>query len=142
MPRTRRPPQTRLYATFTLREREILRAREQGQSYRTIGARLGVTPARVAQIAENVAKRLAEIARAEALASRTTDPLDTPVLLLPLSTRAINALRRHGKQTLRDLAFCQPDELIRMKNLGATSVHEIQAVVRRAAAASRKPRRR
>ena len=141
VPRTR-PPQTRLFSTFTERERQILRARELGESYRKIAARLGITPARVAQISDDAAHRLAEIERGKKLAGRTPDPLDTPIVLLPLSTRAISALRRHGKETLRDVLRCQPDELMKMKNLGLTSVREIEAVVRKAASSQRKPHTR
>ena len=68
---------------------------------------------------------------AKSRAARSDDPLDTPIELLPLSTRSINALRNYGVATLRDLGRCTRDDILRMKNLGVASVREIQESVRR-----------
>jgi DNA-directed RNA polymerase alpha subunit len=125
-----RPPQTRLFGSFSSREREILRAHADGESYASIAARLGMTPGRIAQMAKNTRDRMAILDRART-SFASGDPLDTPVELLPLPTRAIHVLLTYGKRTLRDVSACSVTELLRMKNLGAVSVREIQDVVRR-----------
>lgn len=54
--------------------------------------------------------------------------LDTPVLRLPLSVRARNALHNAGKQTLADVVVLSRYDLAKMKNVGTatrTEVHEL-----------------
>ncbi len=126
-----RSEQQRIFSAFTAREREILRARGRGESYAEIARRLGLTRARAEQIARAAEGRLAIVERAREIARQSNDPFDAPIEILPLSTRSVNALRAHGKRTLRDLSLCTPQEILQMKNLGAESLREIQAVVRR-----------
>jgi DNA-binding CsgD family transcriptional regulator len=126
-----RPPQTRIYGTLTPREREILRAREDGATHASIARRFGLTISRVGQILQSAKRRLDILERARKLAAATNDPLDVPIELLPLSTRAVHGLRAYGKTTLRHVAATSVEELLQMKNLGPTSVREIIAVVRR-----------
>ncbi len=101
------------------------------ESYSELAARFGVSRARIAQIITTAEKGLATLERAARIAARSNDPLDTPIDLLPLSTRSINALSRYGKRTLSDLARSWPDEILGMKNLGVASLREIQAILRK-----------
>ena len=50
---------------------------------------------------------------------------DVAVEDLPLQTRTINALKKHGINTLEELAQKSDDELAEIKNLGDKSVKEI-----------------
>lgn len=54
-----------------------------------------------------------------------TLPMDTPVLRLPLSTRARNALHNAGKATLADVVVLSRYDLGKMKNVGRVIREEI-----------------
>lgn len=50
---------------------------------------------------------------------------------LPLQTRTINALRKHGIETLKELAAKTDEELADIKNLGEKSLTEIQELLKK-----------
>ncbi|MCL1990183.1 MAG: DNA-directed RNA polymerase subunit alpha [Defluviitaleaceae bacterium] len=52
--------------------------------------------------------------------------LDMPIEELDLSVRAYNCLRRHGVDTVLDLASLKEEDVIKVKNLGKKSMKEIK----------------
>ena len=52
--------------------------------------------------------------------------LDMPIEDLDLSVRAYNCLRRHGVDTVQDLASLKEEDIIKVKNLGKKSMKEIK----------------
>ena len=52
--------------------------------------------------------------------------LDMPIEELDLSVRAYNCLRRHGVDTVQDLASLKEEDIIKVKNLGKKSMKEIK----------------
>ena len=52
--------------------------------------------------------------------------LDMPIEELDLSVRAYNCLRRHGVDTVLDLASLKEEDIIKVKNLGKKSMKEIK----------------
>lgn len=50
---------------------------------------------------------------------------------LPLPTRTINALKKHGIKSLQDLVNKSPEELADIKNLGEKSVEEIEKLLKK-----------
>ena len=54
---------------------------------------------------------------------------DVPVTELPLQTRTINALKKHGVETLQELASKTMEELADIKNLGEKSLAEISKLL-------------
>ena len=52
--------------------------------------------------------------------------LDMPIEELDLSVRAYNCLRRHGVDTVQDLASLKEEDIIKVKNLGKKSLKEIK----------------
>ncbi|MFA6981812.1 MAG: DNA-directed RNA polymerase subunit alpha [Patescibacteria group bacterium] len=50
---------------------------------------------------------------------------------LPLPTRTINALKKHGIESLRQLADKTPEEIADIKNLGEKSVEEIEKLLKK-----------
>lgn len=52
--------------------------------------------------------------------------LDMPIEELDLSVRAYNCLRRHGVDTVQDLAGLKEEDVIKVKNLGKKSMKEIK----------------
>jgi len=52
--------------------------------------------------------------------------LDMPIEDLDLSVRAYNCLRRHGVDTVQDLANLKEEDIIKVKNLGKKSMKEIK----------------
>ena len=50
---------------------------------------------------------------------------------LPLPTRTINALKKHGIETLDELAGKTDEELADIKNLGEKSVQEIKKLLKK-----------
>ena len=52
--------------------------------------------------------------------------LDMPIEELDLSVRAYNCLRRHGVDTVQDLASLKEEDVIKVKNLGKKSMKEIK----------------
>lgn len=69
-------------------------------------------------------------AAAERRRERIRTLLDEPIERLDLSTRARNCLEIASIATLSDLVFRAEDELLAMKNLGATVLTEIQRKLR------------
>lgn len=57
--------------------------------------------------------------------SELADLMQTPIDDLGLSVRTHHALRRAGKETLRDIAEMSRGELARIRNLGAKSLDEV-----------------
>jgi DNA-directed RNA polymerase subunit alpha len=56
---------------------------------------------------------------------------DVSVDELPLPTRTINALKKHGIKSLQDLVNKSPEELADIKNLGEKSVEEIEKLLKK-----------
>jgi len=52
--------------------------------------------------------------------------LDMPIEDLDLSVRAYNCLKRHGVETVQDLANLKEEDIIKVKNLGKKSMKEIK----------------
>lgn len=50
---------------------------------------------------------------------------------LNLPTRTINALKKHGISTLKDLALLDEDQLISVRNLGEKSIQEIRKLLKK-----------
>lgn len=115
---------------LTEREREILAGRRRGDTTSALAARFGIGRSRIGQILQTIDRKLATLQRAKAAAVISHDPLDTPIELLPLSTRAVNGLLQYGKRTVRDLIRCSPQEILQMKNVGPACLRQIEALVR------------
>ena len=50
---------------------------------------------------------------------------------LPLPTRTINALKKHGIETMSQLAQLSEEELADVKNLGEKSVQEVNKLLKK-----------
>ena len=61
----------------------------------------------------------------------SADVEDVSVEELPLPTRTINALRKHGIKTLQELVNKSAEELADIKNLGEKSVEEIEKLLKK-----------
>lgn len=59
------------------------------------------------------------------------DVEDVAVDELPLQTRTINALKKHGVETLKQLAKKSDDEIADIKNLGEKSLEEIKKLLKK-----------
>lgn len=55
----------------------------------------------------------------------------TPLEELGLSVRSLNALQRAGKRTLEDVIRLSREELLSLKNIGHTSIEDIEAAIAR-----------
>ena len=115
---------------LTAREREVLDCLDRGEGLAAIHRRLNLSRARVAQIASKIDQKLAAIEAAERNAAAGVG-LQTPLDLLPLSTRTRNGLQRAGCRTLDDAAQLSDQEVLEIKNLGLTSLRELRAVERK-----------
>jgi DNA-directed RNA polymerase alpha subunit len=51
------------------------------------------------------------------------------IAALPLNVRTLNCLRAEGIETLEQLSMMSPTDLLKVPNLGRTSVAEIRAVL-------------
>lgn len=79
----------------------------------------------------NVLVDLDEVGRSTSFINEREDEsqgrvLDMPIEELDLSVRAYNCLRRHGVDTVLDLASLKEEDLIKVKNLGKKSMKEIK----------------
>ncbi|KKS07325.1 MAG: DNA-directed RNA polymerase subunit alpha [candidate division WWE3 bacterium GW2011_GWE1_41_27] len=63
--------------------------------------------------------------------SAVVDVEDVAVDELPLQTRTINALKKHGIDTLKQLAKKSDDEIADIKNLGEKSLEEIKKLLKK-----------
>lgn len=63
--------------------------------------------------------------------STVIDVEDVAVDELPLQTRTINALKKHGIDTLKQLAKKSDDEIADIKNLGEKSLEEIKKLLKK-----------
>lgn len=122
-------PQNPIYSEFTDRQLEILRARASGETIASIARRLGISRGRVQQIEQGTTNRIEQIAQATRAAEAAGDILDTPIEVLSLSTRSVNALRRAGKRTIRDLLSLSPRDILAMKNIGRACLDEIEEII-------------
>lgn len=79
----------------------------------------------------NVLVDLDEVGRSTSFINEREDEsqgrvLDMPIEELDLSVRAYNCLRRHGVDTVQDLASLKEEDIIKVKNLGKKSMKEIK----------------
>ncbi len=73
-----------------------------------------------------------EMAEEETAASMQKSTVeDVSVEELPLPTRTINALKKHGIKSLQELVNKSPEELADIKNLGEKSVEEIDKLLKK-----------
>lgn len=79
----------------------------------------------------NILVDLDEVGRSTSFINEREDEsqgrvLDMPIEELDLSVRAYNCLRRHGVDTVQDLASLKEEDIIKVKNLGKKSMKEIK----------------
>ena len=63
------------------------------------------------------------------LSFSTDNLLQSPIEILGLSVRAYNALKSHKINTINELLNLSQEELVKMRNIGAKTVKEINAIV-------------
>jgi hypothetical protein len=104
------------------RNQAILADREQGLSFRVIGARHGLGPERIRQIVWRQERIRATAAWEASWPDPTTVPDDYPLADVPLPPRLRLGLANMGLATVGDVRRATDPELRRQPNLGAKSV--------------------
>lgn len=79
-----------------------------------------------------ITKKEAEIIASKPVVNNTKKELaNVAIEELPLQTRTINALKKHGINTLKELASKNDEELADVKNLGEKSLNEIKDLLKK-----------
>lgn len=112
---------------LTVREEEAIALKLRGATFATIGAKLGVSSSRAAQLIKAVQVK---IERQRALTA-LRNPLDCPIDLLPMPAHRRRALMRTGCTTLRELSRLTNAQLFRVPGVGSLTLRQIRAYCRR-----------
>lgn len=112
------------------RQATAKRMREAGATFKEIGAALGVSPSRAAQIHEKATAVRAEPLYIKEIADMPlNERLLYPCEKLELSVRSANSLRNMGIENIGQLVQKTPSQLLEAPNFGQKSVDEIRHVL-------------
>ena len=85
------------------------------------------------EVLQTIAEAKAKIVAAEELEAENVKPFlesmdQISISELPMSVRVYNGLKRGGINTVKDLLLLKKSELLELRNIGATSVEEIESI--------------
>lgn len=113
------------------REKTAILARNEGETFREIAEKFGISGARTAQIAARGVRRIRQSLKLELELKKQYDSdLVVSVFDMGLSTMSTNGLMRRGIRSLHEIMQLDYKDLTRIRCLGRKSVDEIICRVR------------
>lgn len=117
----------------TDKQTKAYKLRIAGKSFRDIGIELGVSPTRAQQIVRRYERwlKLFEGGTKQLMKLSGEEALRYPVIYLPISPRAFNALRNEDIQTIGELVERTEKQLLSIRHFGLTSLIEVRTILAR-----------
>jgi hypothetical protein len=107
------------------REQVAVRLRKAGSSWSAIGAALGVSGTRAAQLHESATTRKGGDKKEESFGVTPAPDMQESVKILNLSVRSLVVLEQGGVKTIGQLSQLSQNQVLNLPNIGRKSYNEI-----------------